>query len=328
MRAAHGEPQANPIVHLARYAVELVLHALLLAACVYGLSVVQGAVALAVLALVMALAVVQLGLLAHDAAHRQIARGRHAAEALGFLLWNLTCGISLAWWRDKHLRHHRHPNVPGRDPDLYFFAFSVEDAARRRGILGFVARHQAAALLGLVTCTAAYFQVLSVLFLLKHRPRRWRLELAAVFARHALFFGCVVALLGLPAGLAFIALHYAAVGSYLGLIFMTNHYGLPVYAAAPGADPERSFAVTRNVRTGRLGDYLFGGLNYQIEHHLQPQLPRYALPLAAVRLRTARRARDLPYHECSWGEALAAVLRDFHCLGAGLRKARDAAPSG
>jgi fatty acid desaturase len=322
---APGGPHIVPIVQRARYAAHIAVHILLFAAGLYWLAHSSSLAIRMGIALLLALAVVQLGLLAHDAAHRQILRGRRAAEALGFLLWNLACGISLAWWRDKHLRHHRHPNVPGRDPDLYFFAFTAEDAARRRGVVGFVSRHQAAALLGLVTCTAAYFQVLSILFLLKHRPRRWRLELTAIFARHALFFGTVAALLGLPVGVAFVALHYAAVGAYLGLVFMTNHYGLPVCAAAPGADAEHSFAVTRNVRTGPIGDYLFGGLNYQIEHHLQPQLPRYALPLAAARLRAARRARDLPYHESTWGEALVAVLRDFHGLGAGLRKARDAA---
>jgi fatty acid desaturase len=274
-------------------------------------------------ALVLAFAVVQLGLAAHDVTHRQVLRGKCASDALGCFLWNLGCGLSLAWWRDKHSRHHRHPNERGRDPDLYaVFAFDREEAARRSGTLRLIARHQAAAFPLLVACTAAYFQVLSLAFLVRRRPRGWGLELALLAVRHAAFLGLVFVALEPGFGAAFLALHYAATGWYLGGVFATNHYGLPVHDA-PGGD--RTLHVTRNVRTGWLGDYLFGGLNYQIEHHLYPSLPRFALRRVSAQVRARSTRLGLPYHETGWAQALRAVMRDFHGVGRNLRRAARAA---
>ena len=207
------------------------------------------------------------------------------------------------------------------------FAFDASDAARRTGVLRWIARHQAPVSILLVTFTAAYFQLLSLLFVVQQRPARWRLEATLLALRHALFFATAFCLLGMGYGLLFLIVHYATVGCYLGAVFATNHTGLPVLDPAP-ADSERMFEVTRNVRTGALGDYLFGGLNYQIEHHLWPNLPRFALREAAAQLRAERKEKGLPYCESNWGEALLAVLRQFHAVGADLRDGRHAAQPG
>lgn len=314
--------------HLARYSFHTAIHFLLLIAGLVLLPRAESLVTLVVIALMLSLAIVQLGFLAHDALHWPIARGRRASEGLGYLLWNVVCGVSTAWWRDKHLRHHRHPNEAGLDPDLYaVFAFGTSDAGGRTGVLRLIARHQAPVSLVLVACTAAYFQIMSLLFLLRQKPDHWGLETVLLAIRHGVFFGIVFTSLGATYGLLFLACHYAAVGWYLGAVFATNHYGLPVLAAGAD-DSERMFAVTRNVRTGRIGEYLFGGLNYQIEHHLWPSLPRFALREAAVQLSAERIKRRLPYHESGWGEALLAVLREFHATGADLRGRQRAAQPG
>jgi fatty acid desaturase len=43
----------------------------------------------------------------------------------------------------------------------------------------------------------------------------------------------------------------------------------------------RQVLTSRNVRGGPFVDVLLGGLNYQIEHHLFPSMPRPAAPLPA-----------------------------------------------
>jgi fatty acid desaturase len=307
--------------HAWRYGASILGHAALLAASVWALHAADSAAAVGGLALLAALAVVQLGILAHDASHRQIARGRRASRLLSLALWNAACGISAAWWRDKHARHHRHPNQVGLDPDAYdIFSFFPEDALRSRGLRRLVARQQAAAFVLVVAATAAYFQLLSLRFLLRERPRGWRLELAILALRHAVFFFAVLASLPAAAASGFLALHYLLAGWYLGAIFATNHYGLPMSRAGAAAAPGL-FEATRNVRTGPLGDYLFGGVNYQIEHHLAPGLPRFALRGAAAEVRAHCARHALPYHECGWGEALGAVLRSLQAAGSVLRKA-------
>jgi len=138
------------------------------------------------------------------------------------------------------------------------------------------------------------------------------------------FFGLAFASLE-PAGAgAFVLLHYGLTGLYLGAVFACNHYGLPVLP--PGTDlrePERTLTVTRNVRAGRVGDYLFGGLNYQIEHHLQPGLPRHALRQAAERTRAWCLAEGRTYHETDWRSALRAVFAQLHAVGQAVGSAPD-----
>jgi fatty acid desaturase len=268
-------------------------------------------------AAILSLAVVQLGFLGHDAVHRQLVRGARGSRMLGFLLWNLLCGISVSWWEDKHRRHHRHPHVDGQDPDLYdVFAFQAEALEGRPAWRRWAGRHQAWLFLPLVACTAGYFQGLSLVHVLRARPPGWAAELAALVLRHTVFFGLAFHSLGPAGGAAFVLLHYSLTGLYLGAVFSCNHYGLPVLP--PGTDlpePERTLRVTRNVRTGRVGDYLFGGLNYQIEHHLQPGLPRHALREAAVRTRARCRAEGRTYLETDWQGAMRAVFVQLHTVG-------------
>lgn len=296
----------------------LLVHLSLLAASLAWLAGARSlAPQLLVNAALLSLAVVQLGFLAHDAAHRQLVRGARGSRALGFLLWNLCCGISVSWWEDKHRRHHRHPHVEGRDPDLYaVFAFDAEALRGRPAWRRWAGRHQAWLFLPLVACTAAYFHGLSLLHVLRVRPRGWLAELAALALRHGAFFALAFHALSPAGAAAFVLVHYALTGLYLGAVFSCNHYGLPVLPAGTDLpEPERTLRVTRNVRTSRVGDYLFGGLNYQIEHHLQPGLPRHALREAAQRTRAWCQAEGRSYHETGWWAAMRAVFTQLHAVG-------------
>jgi fatty acid desaturase len=296
----------------------LVVHLALLVAGLVWLALASSlATQLALNAALLSLAVVQLGFLGHDAGHRQLVRGVRGSWALGFVLWDLLCGISVSWWEDKHRRHHRHPHVHGQDPDLYeVFAFQAEALEGRPAWRRRVGRHQAWLFVPLVACTAAYFQGLSLVHVLRARPVGWVAELVALVLRHAAFFGLATHALGPAGATAFVLLHYGMTGLYLGAVFSCNHYGLPVLrAGADTAEPEHTLRVTRNVRTGRVGDYLFGGLNYQIEHHLQPGIPRHALREAAARTRAWCRAEGRTYHETDWQGAMRAVFAQLHAVG-------------
>ena len=85
----------------------------------------------------------QIGLLGHDAGHRQILRTPTQNDALGLLCGNLLLGISRHWWSAKHNRHHRYPNPPGIDPDVSHAAVAAtaEQARRQPTLLQFMASH-------------------------------------------------------------------------------------------------------------------------------------------------------------------------------------------
>ncbi|WP_342748954.1 fatty acid desaturase family protein [Nocardioides gansuensis] len=80
----------------------------------------------------------------------------------------------------------------------------------------------------------------------------------------------------------------------------------------------RQVLTLRNIRGSRF-DTALGGLNYQIEHHLFPSMPRPNLRHAQAVVRDFCASRGVVYTEVSAFESYAAGLRHLHMVGAGLR---------
>ncbi len=79
----------------------------------------------------------------------------------------------------------------------------------------------------------------------------------------------------------------------------------------------RQVLTSRNVRGGWLVDYARGGLNYQIEHHLFPSMPRPNLPRVQSLVREFCTQHDLPYRETGLTDSYAQALRHLHTVGRG-----------
>lgn len=291
---------------------------LMLALSVLLLAGAPGVAALCLSALLLAFAFVQTGFVAHDAQHGQILRNRAARSWLSLIHWNLLTGISHDWWQHRHGRHHLQPNVEGMDPDLYpILTYSREQALQRRGLARFIARHQLLCYLPLLACTAFYFRCLSLAWLIAKRPRAWLPELGLLGLHHAVYVGLLLHFLTPVAALGFVLLNQAATGWYMGAVFSSNHSAMPL--APAGRRVLDQLHSTRNVATGGLGDFLFGGLNYQIEHHLFPSMPRSRLRQASVRVQAFCKQHALPYHRCSLRSTWRAIAADLHDIGAPLR---------
>jgi fatty acid desaturase len=271
----------------------------------------------------------QVAFLGHDAAHRQVSRSSRKTEAFG-LLGTLLTAISYSWWTEKHNRHHRHPNHLEQDPDvqLRFLAFADAQCQPVGGVRRVIVRHQAWWFVPMLLLQGFAMRVHSVTFL---RARRARFPVAEplCMALHAgLYLGGVFACLGWRAGLAFILVHQLLFGLYMGAVFAPNHKGMPVRQGEDGWDRLRRQVLTaRNVRAHPLTDFWFGGLNYQIEHHLFPALPRNRLKAAQATVRAFCVARAIPYHETGVVQAYRETFRHLHRVSAPLRQADREASS-
>jgi fatty acid desaturase len=304
------------------YAGRMAVNGLLLLASVLLLVAFPGVAALCLSALLLAFAFVQTGFVAHDAQHGQILRSRAARSCLSLVHWNLLTGISHDWWKHRHGRHHLQPNVEGMDPDLYpILTYSRGQALRRQGLARFIARHQLLCYLPLLACTAVYFRCLSLAWLVRRRPRGWLPELGLLGLHHAVYAGLLLHFLTPGAALGFVLLNQVATGWYMGAVFSSNHSAMPLVPA--GRQLLDQLHSTRNVVTGRVGDFLFGGLNYQIEHHLFPSMPRSRLRQASIRVQAFCDQHALPYHRCSLRSTWRDIAADLHDIGAPLRAGVD-----
>ena len=126
----------------------------------------------------------------------------------------------------------------------------------------------------------------------------------------ALYLTVVLWVLSPLKALAFMAVQQAVFSLYLGISFAPNHKGMPIIESAAAAGFARRQVVTaRNIRGGRFTTFMLGGLNYQIEHHLFPSMPRPSLRRVQGLVRDFCAATDLGYSEESFVESFRQIIR-------------------
>jgi fatty acid desaturase len=262
------------------------------------------------------------GFLGHDAGHRQISDSARTSRWLGLLLGNAMIGMSFGWWNDKHNRHHGNPNHLGKDPDVGTGAlvFCASESAGRTGVLGWVTRHQAALFFPMLLLEGLSLQVSSVQGLARRSPRDRLIEGGLLAVHAAGYLGLAFTLMSPGKAVAFILLHQALFGLHLGMAFAPNHKGMPMPGPGERWDHLRKQVLTsRNVRGGLVTDWFLGGLNYQVEHHLFPSVPRPNLRRVQPLVRAHCLTLGLPYTETGLVESYRLVLRHLHDVGDPLR---------
>ncbi|HEY1699819.1 MAG TPA: acyl-CoA desaturase [Trebonia sp.] len=262
----------------------------------------------------------QLGFIGHDAGHNQVFRARRHNRLLGLLMGDVLIGLSFGWWVPKHNAHHAHPNEPGRDPDIGEGGVSlpVDAAGEVPGIVAsWLARWQAPLFFPLTLLRSTGMHVLAIQRLARRRDRAAAAEASLIILHAALYFGVVLWVLSPLKALAFIVLQQAVFSVYLGISFAPNHKAMPLIESAAGAGfARRQVTTARNISGGRLTTFLLGGLNYQIEHHLFPSMPRPSLRRAKGLVRDFCLTAGLGYSEESFTGSFAQIIQHLAEAGA------------
>jgi fatty acid desaturase len=237
----------------------------------------------------------QVAFLAHEAAHRQILATGPANDRLARAL-GAVAGMSYSWWDSKHTRHHANPNRVGKDPDIEVdtISFLAEDAAEARGLRAWITRRQGWLFFPLLTLEGLNLHFLSFrhLFSRGKVKGRWT-ELGLITLR----FGLVLVPLFwlLPLGMAF---------AFLGV-------QLAVFS--------KQVRTSRNIAGGWWATWLMGGLNYQVEHHLFPSMPRPHLAKARRIVREQCERLAVPYTETSLWRSYGIVVSYLNRVGLAAR---------
>jgi fatty acid desaturase len=274
-------------------------------------------------AVVLAVAYAQVALVAHDLAHKQIFRGRRWSEGLGLVAGNAGIGMSYGWWMNKHTRHHANPNHEDHDPDvapdiLVWSTRQAEKARLTRGPARLIGGHQALLFFPLLLLEGFNLHVASARAL--PAVKRRRLETVLLYGHFVAYLAAAFLLFSPGMAIAFIAIHQGLFGLYLGCTFAPNHKGMPMLTAEDELDYLRKQVLTsRNVRGGVWVDVLLGGLNYQIEHHLFPNMPTPNLRRAQPIVERYCAELGVSYLSSGFVDSYAQALRHLHEAGAPLR---------
>ena len=260
----------------------------------------------------------QVAFLAHEAAHRQILSAGPANFRLARILAGIV-GMSYSWWDSKHTKHHGNPNRVGKDPDIEVdtISFLDADAARSRGLIRLITRRQGWLFFPLLTLEGLNLHYLSLKHLVSQRAvkGRWT-ELGIIALRFAILLIPVFLMLPLGMAFAFMGVQLAVFGVYMGASFAPNHKGMPIIHPDARLDFfSKQVRTSRNISGGFWASAALGGLNYQVEHHLFPNMPRPYLAKAREIVREFCATHDIPYTEMSFARANAAVVRHMHQVG-------------
>jgi fatty acid desaturase len=268
----------------------------------------------------LAITFAQMALVAHDLAHRQVFRTKRPSEITGRLVGNLGIGMSYGWWMDKHTRHHNNPNHDDLDPDVSpeVLIWATESALGRRGLKGFITRHQAGLFFPLLTLLGIDLKVSSVKALHNGTVKRRGLEGGLLILHAAVYLSALLIVLSPLQAVAFFLVHQALFGVYLGMTFAPNHKGMP-HPTGTEDFLRKQVVTSRNVRGGWLVNTALGGLNYQIEHHLFPGMPSPNLSKAQPIVQAYCAEVGVPYEQAGLIESYRQALRHLHEVGAPAR---------
>ncbi len=273
----------------------------------------------------LGLVVTQFGFLGHDAAHRQIFASSRWNAWSARIFAGAFAGLSFSWWRAKHNLHHIAPNQEGTDPDIAsgVLAFTPGIANARTGFSGWAVQHQGWLFFPLLTLEGLnlhYASVKSGLDRTSTHPWR-RFELCLVAARLGIYVSVLLVFLPVGMAAAFFCVQMALFGLGLGASFAPAHKGMPIVPATMKLDfLRRQVMVSRNVRGNPLIDVAMGGLNYQIEHHLFPSMPRCNLKKARPIVRAHCEAQGIGYSEVGLLHSYGLVIDYLNNVGI---RARD-----
>jgi fatty acid desaturase len=272
------------------------------------------------LAAVLGVVITQFGFLGHDAAHQQMFRSPTWNAWASRLLAGAGAGLSYAWWREKHNRHHTAPNREGYDPDIGPGAIAFTPsivAGRTTGFAGWFVKRQGWLFFPLLTLEGLNLHAESVRGLLRRGPvPHRRTELVLVAVRLSSYVVALLVLLPPGKAAAFFVVQMAVFGLCLGGSFAPSHKGMPIVPPTMKIDFfRRQVLMSRNVRGGLLVDFVMGGLNYQIEHHLFPSMPRPNLKLVRPMVREYCALHGAPYTEVGLFESYRIVVSYLNNVG-------------
>lgn len=274
----------------------------------------------------------QIAFLAHDSAHYGVFKPTSGGN-VNWFAWTLaSCffGISSSMWIDEHSMHHAITLRPQEDPQFNYlplWLISMKElqvpGTKLDRITKFLVSIQHFTFLPLVVLVGRFnFHLISVAYAVKSVVMA-----PTTFARYAgladlvgmaFYWTWVVALVaqieGIWARLAFVLTANWVCG-ILHVQLLLSHLFTETFTAEE-EQKEQFFSfqlkTTRNIDCN--WHWFHGGLEYQIEHHLFPQLPRHNLHRVKPFVQDICKRHGIEYQSCSFSDAFIDIMRNFREL--------------
>lgn len=271
-------------------------------------------------AVVLGICAAQYGFLAHEASHRQIFTSNKINDWAGIFLADLFVGLGYGWWMHKHTKHHANPNKVDKDPDIAInvLSFTPESLASKKGLERILSKNQGRLFFGFLLFTGfdLLFESYKALVNPKVRVKHRALELVLITTRVVVPIAIAFTLMNPLLAAVFSMVMMMSLGWFMGSAFAPNHKGMPMVPKTMKLDfLRRQVLTSRNIKPSIITDFFMGGLNYQIEHHLFPNMPRPNLTRAREITMEYCLKLNIPYKEVGTIQAYKEVVKYLNDVG-------------
>lgn len=294
-------------------------------------------------AAILALFWQQCGWLSHDFLHHQVFDNRNYNNLAGYFHGSICQGFDPSWWKDKHNTHHSAPNVHGQDPDIdthpllswseYALTdlFDPEFARENAKILPpwlarFMVNNQTINFFPILGFARISWCIQSIMFVLpnnqidkpaKFYTKKSKIQQISIFLHYVWFISILFLISNWPLRFCFFIFSQVFCGLFLSLVFSLNHFGMKILNED---ESSKTDFFVEQVITGRnvvalnpanqwIVDWFCGGLDYQIEHHIFPTMPRHNFHKIQPIIRSLCEKHKIPYHVTTFFEGTKEVFR-------------------
>lgn len=272
----------------------------------------------------------------HDANHGAYSKSKRVNFILGYLV-NFIGGYHVNWQIQHNVLHHSFTNVHGHDEDINKGILRLTPDTKLKPMHRFQIFY-APLLYSLMTIYWYISKDFEQLVrynkkdLLKGQGKTFRGALIEVIFSKSLYTVVTIVLpfmmVGIPIWqmlIGFLCMHFMC-GQILALIFQPAHVieGSSFFNTQESSSMENNWAIHQLLTTtnfgnkSRLFSWFVGGLNYQVEHHLFPNICHIHYRKLSPIVKATAEEFNIPYHEHeTFFSAVASHFKLLYKLGNG-----------
>ncbi|NXU71136.1 FADS2 desaturase, partial [Oreotrochilus melanogaster] len=294
-----------------------------------------------ILAFILATSQAQAGWLQHDFGHLSVFKKSSWNHIVHKFVMGHLKGASANWWNHRHFQHHAKPNIFKKDPDvnmLHIFVLGdtqpVEYGKKKLKYLPYNHQHEYFFLTKiflslLIACSHTLPNPNTFMHFVPFWSRMIpsRMPLATFFPPYWEGLRLMVKVLreqreaGSPSKLSLAPRKITLVGRFLEshwFVWVTqmNHIPMEIDSEKHRDWLSSQMAATCNIEQSFFNDWFTGHLNFQIEHHLFPTMPRHNFWKVKPLVKSLCAKYGVQYEEKPLGKAFVDIVGSLKKSGA------------
>ncbi|XP_032214351.1 fatty acid desaturase 2-like protein FADS2P1 isoform X1 [Mustela erminea] len=256
---------------------------------------------------------VQSFFLQHDSGHLSVFTNSKWNHLMQKFLMSHLKGLSAKWWNNQHFQHHVKTNIYPKDPDIdvgpLFLVGDLQPVKYGKKKIKFIdyeKQHLYFYMVGIPLLVPLYFNIKSIQLMYLQRCWEDIAWVSSFYIRHFIMLGPFYGIFGtilLIYGVKFLESAW--------MIYVTQMSHIPMKMSREENRDWFSTQVlaTCNIEQSFFNDWFTGHVNFQIEHHLFPTMPRHNYHKVAPLVRSLCAKHGLPYVSKPMLEAFGDIVR-------------------